>query len=230
MGCTRFDLTVSVNFRYWSHSQFLHNPGKRDLSGYKLHQPFLLHSRCSHLLKRQQFISVIFILFLACFNFRGQSAGQIIADCIKTVKNRNNALLFLKRRYCNHSLCNIVVVQSWNCSTLRCFPRFQFIAITKIAIQNNTFIVIDPNNVGILKICWFAVINDSSANRSCRRNQHIAFFREVISRPIFVKCFLRNIGICFFSKSSNFIERNTAHRICLALQNTLTHTDRANIT
>ena len=172
----------------------------------------------------------MFILLLSCFNLRWQTAGQIIADRIKTVKDRNNALLFLNRRYCNHSLCNIVIVQSRNCSTLGCFPRFQFIAVAKIAIQNNTFIVIDPNNVGILKICWFAVINDRSANRSCRRNQHIAFFREVISRPIFVKCFLRNIGISFFSKGSNFIERNTARCVCLALQNTLAHTDRTHIT
>ena len=179
MGCTRFDLTVSVDFRYWSHSQFLHNLEKRDLSGYKLHQPFLLHSRCSHLLKRQQFISVVFILFLSCFDLRWQAARQIISDSIKTVKNRNNALLFLNRRYCNHSLCNIVIVQSRDCSTLRCFPRFQLIAVAKIAIQNNTFIVINPNDVRILEVCRLPIINNCSANRSRRRNQHITFFGKL---------------------------------------------------
>ena len=115
MGCTRFDLTVSVDFRYWSHSQFLHNREKRDLSGYKLHQPFLLHSRCSHLLKRQQFISIIFILLLSCFNLCGQANIEVGANLFKVVQHINNAALDIKWRDCHSILCNRVSSQGRSC-------------------------------------------------------------------------------------------------------------------
>lgn len=57
------------------------------------------------LLKAQQLIPIILILLLSCFNLRWQAARQIIADYIKTVKDRNNAFLFFNGRYCNYSLC-----------------------------------------------------------------------------------------------------------------------------
>ncbi len=69
------------------------------------------------------------ILPLSCFGLRWQAAGQIIADGIKAVKNRNNALLFLNGRHWQIYLSQSFTTHMGNtCTTLHsiqlCFLVF----------------------------------------------------------------------------------------------------------
>ena len=82
----------------------------------------------SSFFERQQFIPVILILLLSCFNLCGQAAGQIIADRIKTVKDRNNPFLFLNRRHWQIYLSQSFSTHMRNaCATLHTVQFYFFI-------------------------------------------------------------------------------------------------------
>lgn len=49
------------------------------------------------LLKSQQLVPIVFVLFAAGLDFSGQAAGQVVAEGVEAVEDGDDAVLFFKR-------------------------------------------------------------------------------------------------------------------------------------
>ena len=149
-------------------------------------------------------------MLLSCFNFGGETGGEVGAEGGEVVENGNDALLLCNRRYFDFCFADVVVVEPCNSAAFGHRPRLKLITIKQVAVQYDAFIVINPYDVGILVIGIFAVINDSSADCSGSRNQDISLFRERICFSVLLELFTRDIGIRRFTECSDFIKGNVS--------------------
>ena len=114
------------------------------------------------------------------FNLRGQATGQIIADNIKTVKDRNNALLFLNRRHWQIYLSQSFAAHMRNaCATLHTVQFYFFILkhIVQIFWYGNFFLYLIPKAIRN-KYRFIPVRNKSSR---CTASSHCDNFTGVVS-------------------------------------------------
>gem|GEM_PF-4046896 len=133
------------------------------------------------------------ILPLSCFNLRWQATCQVITDCIKAVKDRHNALLFLNGRHWQIYLSQSFSTHMRNaCATLHTiqFSFFILKRIVQIFWYCNFFLCFISKAVRD-KNRFIPVRNKSSR---CTASSHCDNFADVVSTV--------NI-ICWFLSAQN---------------------------